>query len=269
MYPFYYILIFSLSDSIEAARGVTFLPRGFTLANYRLVFGIHGIARATAVSVVRTVSGTAITLFACSFFAYLMTQQQMYFRKIVYRFMIVSMYVGAGLIPTFLVMRMYGLNNNFLIYILPGALGAFNVILIKTYIEQLPPALEEAAFIDGAGFFKIYAWVIYPLCMPINATIIVFTSVGHWNEWFSSLIYMVGRPDLHVLQFRLFELLTRTHGMVTAETDPATLEQMVTRITPETVRMTATMIVTLPILFVYPFAQKFFIKGIMMGAVKG
>ena len=268
LYPFYYVFIYSISEPILAGRGITFLPRGFTLNNYYEVFREADILEATFVSLSRTVIGTALTVICSSFFAYLMTKQKMYFRKIIYRFMVITMYVSAGLIPYFLTMRAYGLNNSFFIYIIPGAVGAFNVILIKTYMESLPASLEEAAIIDGAGIFRVFSSIMFPLSKPIIATITVFAAVGHWNSWFDNLIFMVGRPELNTLQFILYDLLSR------AQVNPNTInmttaEQLATRTTPDSVRTTITMIVTFPILFVYPFAQKFFVKGIMIGAIKG
>ena len=268
LYPFYYIFIYSISDSVQAIKGITLFPRGFTLDNYIGIFKEEGIPRAALISVLRTVTGTVLTVFCSSFFGYLMTKQKMYFRKIIYRFMVITMYISAGLIPWYLTMRAYGFNNNFLIYILPGALNAFHVILIKTFIEQLPASLEEAAIVDGAGTITIFARVIFPLSMPIIATISVFTAVGQWNSWFDNLIFMVGRPDLNTLQIILYNLLRRAANIST-NMDMTTAEQMAKRITPDSIRMTITMVVTFPILFIYPFAQKYFVKGIMIGAIKG
>ena len=268
VYPFYYVFIYSISDSILAIRGITFFPRGITLRNYVEVFNEGGIAQAAFVSLARTVIGTTITVLCSAFFAYLMTKEKMYFRKFIYRFMVVTMYVGAGLIPFFLTMRAYGLNNNFLIYVIPGALAPFNVILVKTYMESLPSSLEEAAIMDGAGIVKIFSAIMFPLSKPIIATIAVFAAVGQWNSWFDNLIFMVGRPEFNTLQFILFNMLNR--ATINPDTiDMTTAEMLAARITPDSIRMTTTMIVTLPILFVYPFAQRYFVKGIMIGAVKG
>ncbi|MCL2361476.1 MAG: carbohydrate ABC transporter permease [Defluviitaleaceae bacterium] len=269
IYPFWYIFVFSLSDPMQAIRGVYFLPRGFTLQNYLDVFTRPGILQAAGVSVLRTVTGTTLTVLACSFFAYLCTKQKMYFRKFVYRFTVVTMYFNAGLIPWFLTMRAYGLNNNFLVYILPSAIGAFNVILIKTFIEQLPASLEEAAHIDGAGVFTVFFKIIMPLSTPILATIAVFSAVHHWNSWFDNLIFMVGRPELNTLQLMLWNILNQAALQATRITELAQAEQLARQQSPVTIRMTATMIVTFPILFVYPFAQRYFVKGIMIGAIKG
>jgi putative aldouronate transport system permease protein len=193
----------------------------------------------------------------------------MYFRKFIYRFVILTMYVGGGLIPTYLVMRYLGLRNNFLVYILPGAVSAYYVILIKTFIEQLPESLEESAKIEGAGTFTCWFKIIMPLSKPILATIVVFAMVGQWNSWFDAMIYMT-RDDLKPLQLILYEYLQeaqRLSDRIKEGLESGTAVKM--SLTPDTVRMTVTAVITIPILLVYPFMQRYFVKGIMIGAVKG
>ncbi|MDR2618822.1 MAG: carbohydrate ABC transporter permease, partial [Treponema sp.] len=181
-----------------------------------------------------------------------------------------TMYFSAGLIPYYLTIRAYGLFNSFLVYVVPGALSAFYIILFKTFIEQIPPSMEEAALIEGAGYMRIYRSVIFPLSLPIVATITVFCAVGQWNSWFDNYIY-ISNPNLATLQLKLYELLQAAEVLAgqanrTVTTDVVTLSKT---ITPMSVRMTLTMVVTFPIILVYPFMQRFFVKGIMMGAIKG
>ena len=270
LYPFWYIFVYSISDSLQAIKGVTLLPRGLTLTNYADVFKYPGLPLAAVISVLRTVIGTALTVLCCSFFAYLMTKRQMYLRKFIYRMLVITMYLNAGLIPWYLVLRAYGFAGNPLVYIVPSALSAYYVILIKTFIEQLPASLEEAALIDGAGYITIYARVILPLSIPIVATIIVFAAVGQWNSWFDNLIFMTGADAsrYNTLQLMLWQIINRA-STISTTIDTATAEQLAKRVTPSTIRMTVTMIVTFPVLFVYPFAQRFFIKGLVVGAIKG
>jgi len=270
-YPFYYVFIYSISDPYAASAGfgITFLPIKPTLSNYAEIFKTKGMLQATMVSVARTVSGTAITVTCCSFFGYLVTKP-LYFRKTIYRFVVATMYFSSGLIPYYLTMRAYGLFNSFLIYIVPSALSAFNVILFKTFIEQIPPSMEEAAAIEGAGPITIYARVIIPLSMPIVATIAVFCSVGQWNSWFDNYIY-VNSKDLSTLQLKLYELLQAAET-IAAQANTVITTDVISRsktITPMAVRMTLTMVVTLPIILVYPYMQRFFVRGIMLGAIKG
>ena len=268
IYPIYYILIYSVSTPLEAAKGIYLLPRGFTLDNYVKVLGLKGILNAAFISAARTVLGTTVTVVCCSFLAYLCTKREMYLRKLIYRLLVVTMYFNAGLIPWYLTMKMYGLNNNFLLYILPSAVSAFNVILVKTFIEQIPASMEESAKIDGAGYFRIFFRILFPLSMPIIATISVFAAVNQWNSWTDNY-FLVGSEKLTTLQLILYNYLTQASRIATASTQDLNRGTGVQAITPAAIRMTITMVVTLPILFVYPFLQRYFVKGIMMGAVKG
>jgi len=267
LYPFYYVFIYSISDPSLAQKGITVLPAGFTLSNYIKVFSLQGIPNAALISVARTVLGNLLTVMCSAFFAYLVTKEAMYFRKTIYRLVIITMYFGSGLIPVYLTYKMYHLLNNFLVYILPGMVGAFYVILLKTFIEQLPPALEESAKLDGAGIFTIFFRLILPLSKPIIATVAVFAAVGQWNSWFDNYIYISPTfPQLNTLQLMLYNYLNQANALA-QQLDKTHIT--VVRLTPQSVQMTITMIVTLPILFVYPFMQRYFVKGIMLGAVKG
>lgn len=268
IYPFYYIFIYSISDSIEAQKGVTIWPAGFSLEAYRTTASLPGIIDAAVVTISRTVIGTVITVFCCALFAYLITKEELPFRKAIYRFVLVTMYFNAGFIPWYLTMKTYGLQNNFLLYVLPSALVGFNVILIKTFIEQLPASLEESAKIDGAGYFRIFASIIFPLSMPIIATIAVFAAVGQWNTWFDNY-FLVENPKLQTLQLVLYNFLNQSSNLSNMTTEQLNRGDLVRTLTPQSIRMTITMLVTLPIVLVYPLLQRYFVKGIMMGAVKG
>lgn len=269
IYPFYYMLCYSLSNPKLASQGITLWVRGFTLENYSNVMKLKEIPRAALISVARTVIGSGMTLMCSGFFAYLVTQEKMYFRRFIYRFVVVTMYVGGGLIPTYLVMRYLGLRNNFLVYILPGSISAYYVILIRTFIQQLPPSLEESAKIEGAGILLCWFKVIMPLSKPILATIVVFAMVGQWNAWFDAMIYMT-RKELKPLQLILYEYLQEAQRL--AELIKEGLDsgaEVDFTLTPDAIRMTVTAVITLPILVVYPFMQRYFVKGIMVGAIKG
>jgi ABC-type glycerol-3-phosphate transport system permease component len=178
------------------------------------------------------------------------------------------MYLNAGLIPWYLVMRLYKLNNSFFLYIIPSAIVAYYVVLLKTYIEQLPQSLEESAKLDGAGYLTIFIKIIFPLSTPIIATIAVFASVGQWNTWYDNY-FLVQNPQLRTLQLILYDYLNEANAIAQASIEDINRGMAVTELTPTSVRMTITMVATLPILFVYPRMQRYFIKGIMMGAVKG
>ncbi len=270
LYPLWYVFIYTISRPELIDRyGITFFPRGFTLSNFIKVLSMEGIFQAMGVSVLRTVSGTALSLLSCMFLGYLFTKETMPGRKFWYRFVMVTMYVGGGMIPFYLVVRAYGLLNNFWIYILP-TVSAYNVLLIKTFIEQLPQEMEESAVIDGAGTLTTFFRIIFPLSKPIAATIAVFGAVAQWNAWFDNHIYMTKRPDLTTLQYMLYNYLKQAEQLANLlKTKEGMNINQANYLTPAGVRMTVTMITILPILFVYPFFQKYIVKGIMIGAVKG
>lgn len=266
-YPFYYVFIYSISDSSLAQKGISLLPKGITLTNYVKVMNLEGIMQSFGVSLSRTVIGTVITVVACSFFAYLVTKE-LYGRKLIYRFVIITMYFNSGLIPYYLTLKTYHLTNTFWVYIIPGAISAYYVVLLKTFIESLPMSLEESAKLDGAGYIVIFFKIIFPLSKPILATITVFSAVAQWNNWFDNYIY-VQDDSLKTLQLVLYEYLNQASQISQMSTSSLQHGLEGASITAQSVRMAITMVATLPILFVYPFMQKYFVKGIMLGAVKG
>ena len=273
-YPFWYVFIGSISSPQIATRTLTFLPKQITLFNYKETLNQEGIVQATIVSIARTLIGTGVSLIFTSFMAYLFTLRRMPARKFFYRMVIVTMYFSAGLIPTFLIYKTYGLLNTFWVYIIPGALSTYNMILIKTFIENgVPTALSESAELDGAGCMTIFFKIILPLSTPILATIALFNAVGQWNSWFDSKIYNMASPQYDTLQYLLYKKLNEANNIAAAarEGNASQVGEMLQKmsLTADSVRMTMTMIVTLPILCVYPFLQKHFVKGIMIGAVKG
>lgn len=270
-YPFYYIFIVSISDpALVQKTTVTFYPLGATLENYRQVFALSGIYGAFVISILRTVIGTVVTLFFTSILAYTVTKQDLPARKFFYRFAITAMYVNAGLIPWYLTMRTLGLKDNFLVYILPYAVSSYSLILIKTYMESISSSLEESAMIDGAGYFTIYSRIVMPICLPVLAAVTVFTAVNQWNQWTDNLL-LVNDRNLKTLQLVLLEYLNQADSIArdARNTGGIVAGGAGTAITPFSLRMTITMVVTIPILLVYPFMQRYFISGIMIGAVKG
>lgn len=268
IYPFYYVLIYSISDPQIAVRGVTLWPVGFTFVNYTTLFKLNNILNAFVVSAARAISGTLITVISCTFFAFLMTNRYLWGRKIIYRFSVFTMYINAGLIPWYLLMDGLGFRNNFLLYIIPTAMSAYNVILIKTYLESLPSSLMESAEVEGAGLFTIYCKIILPLSKPILATIAVFSAVGQWNSWFDNML-LVTNPKLQTLQLILYNYLNSAQAVANMSQLDLARGMAAKAATPQSIQVTITIITTLPILFVYPFMQRYFVKGIMIGAVKG
>lgn len=267
VYPLYFIFINSISGADAVVRGVYILPEDFSLEFYKSLLQMPNIPNSIVVSVARTVLGTALTVICSSFLGYMVTQSELPMRKWVYRFVVATMYFNAGLIPWYILMVNLGLKNNFLLYILPSAVGAYYVVLSKTYIESIPASVEESAKIDGAGVLTIYARLILPMSMPIIACLIVFCAVNQWNAW-SDNFYLVSDSKLSTLQYQLYMNLANESSNVTNTTSSSSLLR--SKATTELgLRYALSMLTVLPIILVYPFMQKYFVKGIMLGAVKG
>lgn len=268
-YPLWYVFAYTISEPSLAASGVTFLPKGFTLFNFTKLLSLNGVFQAFGVSVVRTVVGTMGTVMCCTILGYLFSKERMPFRKFFYRFLVITMYISGGMIPTYLVFKTYKILNTFWVYILPSLISAYNVILVKTYVEQLPPALEESALLDGANVIQIIFYLIVPLSLPIIATIAIYAAVGQWNAWFDNHIYAFRNDNLTTLQYMLYNFLQEAEELAKLiESTSETIDES-QYITPTGVKMTVTLVTILPIMCVYPFLQRFFIKGIMIGSVKG
>lgn len=267
IYPLWYIFINSFSSPQAINRGVYIIPMEFTLEAYKQMTDIPGLTSSIGIAFARTIIGTTLTLVCCSFCAYLLADRDLPKRKILYRFFILTMYVNAGFIPYYLTISAIGLKNNFLVYVLPTAVQAYFIILIKTYIESIPGELVESAEMDGAGLIKIYYRIILPLSKPILACIVVFAAVNQWNAWADDMYFMQGRKatSLHCLQYLLYTKLQS--NVVTSTAGAAAGANMA--VSSNSLRMAMSFITVIPILCVYPYMQRFFTKGIMLGAVKG
>lgn len=268
-YPFWNILVISLNDATDSLRGgLFFWPREVTFQSYVTIFRNPEIWSAIRVTVLRTVIGTAISIFCISMLAYTLSKRHLLGWKFFSFFFVLTMYFGGGLIPTYMVIKSLGLIDSFWVFIFPGLIGVFLMILVRTFIEQLPVEIEESAKMDGANELQIYFRMILPLCVPVLATIGLFLAIGHWNSWYDSYIYTY-KPELKTLPAVLVKILNQfqTTGMMS---DAQQLAQSSTRVpvSSESIRMAVTMVATLPIVLVYPFLQKYFVKGMMMGAIK-
>lgn len=273
LYPFYYLIINTISANDLSANGmINFLPKGIHLENYKQVLGLSGLPTAALVSVARTVIGTALTVLASAFLGFMFTQEKMWGRKFWYRFMVITMYFNAGMIPMFITMKNLHLTNTFWVYILPAIVQPFNIVLVKTYVESIPKALQEAAEIDGAGILKIFYKIILPACTPIMATVAIFAAVAQWNSFQDTLIYITDQK-LYSLQYLLYTYINQASSLAAMVKNSAggalNMAAIATQQTPTSIRMTVSVIVVLPILFIYPMFQRFFVKGIMIGSVKG
>ncbi len=267
VYPLWYIFINSFSSPQAINRGVYFIPREFTLEAYKQMIDIPGLTSSIGIAFARTIIGTLLTLVCCSFTAYLLSDRDLPKRKLIYRFFILTMYINAGFIPYYLTISAIGLKNNFLVYVLPAAVQAYFIILIKTYIESIPAELVESAEMDGAGLIKIYYRIILPLSKPILACIVVFAAVNQWNAWADDMYFMQGRKanGLHCLQYLLYTKLQS--NVVNSTAGAAAGANMA--VSSNSLRMAMSFVTVIPILCVYPYMQRFFTKGIMLGAVKG
>ena len=264
IYPFLNVLAISFNDPIDTMRNINFIiPRKFTLSNYTYVFKENNLIVPFLMSVARTVVGAVIGVVSTAMVAYVLSRRDFYFNKLFTILFLITMYVSGGLVPEYLLLtRTLKLGNNFLVYILPGMIWVYNIILIRSFMDGLPVALQEAARIDGANDFRIWAQIVLPLCKPVLATVGLFVLVGQWNSFMDTYLYA---RDLPTLQYVLYEIMEKA----TVKVDPHAAEQNLTNtVSPLSVRMAITIIATIPILVVYPFLQKYFVGGMTIGAVK-
>lgn len=269
IYPFLNVLAISFNDSVDTVRGgITIWPRQFTLKNYDLIFTYSGLITGFKISVLRTVIGTIAGLLSGSMLAYALARSDFQARRWISMFLAITMYVSGGMIPGFILLKELHLINTFAVYILPGLVSAFNVFVIRSFIDGLPYALQESAKLDGANDFTIYWRVILPLCKPALATVALFLAVGQWNSWFDTYLFNGSNETLTTLQYELMKILQSTTTGATNSQDAANMAQRMAQVSPESVKMAITIIVTVPILVVYPFLQKYFVKGMTLGAVK-
>ncbi|NQX45447.1 carbohydrate ABC transporter permease [Paenibacillus tritici] len=269
IYPFLNVLAISLNNSVDTVRGgITIWPREFTLDNYSLIFTYGSLITGFKISVLRTLIGTIAGLISGSMLAYTLARSDFQARRFISIFLAVTMYISGGLIPGFILMRDLNLIGTFAVYILPGLVSAFNVFVIRSFIDGLPYALQESAKLDGANDFTIYWRVILPLCKPALATVALFLAVGQWNSWFDTYLFNGSDEALTTLQYELMKILQSTTTSATNSQDAANMAERMSQISPESVKMAITIVVTVPILIVYPFLQKYFVKGMTLGAVK-
>lgn len=273
VYPFYYLIINTISNNDMSANGlINFIPKEIHFSNYKEVLSLRGLPTAALVSLARTVIGMACTVMASAFLGFMFTQDKMWKRKFWYRFIVITMYFNAGIIPAFVTMKTLHLTNTFWVYIIPAIVQPFNIILVKTYVESMPKSLQEAAEIDGAGIFTVFGKIILPTAKPILATVAIFSAVGQWNSFQDTLIYITDQK-LYSLQYLLYTYINQASSLAAMVrnngTSAISAATLATQQTATSIRMTVSVIVVLPILFVYPIFQRFFVKGIMIGSVKG
>ena len=272
-YPFYYIFINTISANNLSERGkIIFWPKEIHFTNYQNVMKISGLFQAMKVSVARTVIGTIVTVVVAAFLGYMFTRETMWHRKLWFRMVAATMYFNAGIIPWFITMKNLGLTNNFWVYIFPVAVQPFYIILCKTFVESVPKELQDAAEIDGAGTLRIFFQIIIPVIKPILATVAIFAAVNQWNS-FQDTLLLITDDKLYTLQYTLYNYLNQASSLKALVNNSTSIEAMAASLahasTATSIRMTVTIVVVTPIILIYPIFQRFFTKGIMIGAVKG
>lgn len=269
LYPVLNTLAISFNDGTDALRGGIYLwPRKWTLQNYETVIQKDNLITGAYISVARTVLGTVAGLAANALLAFIVSRKRFLFKSQLSLFWVITMYVNGGMIPIFLVYKGLGLTNSFWVYIVPGMLSAFNMLVMRTYMLGISDSLEESAQLDGAGYMTIFVKIISPLCKPVYATVALFIAVGQWNSWFDAMLYNRMSEQYTTLQYELMKLLSSvTNQGASAETMKNAVEAA-GAVTPTSIRAAATILTMLPIVCLYPFLQRYFVAGLTIGGVK-
>jgi ABC-type sugar transport system, permease component len=263
LYPFYYILINSLNDPIDAARGGIFAwPRIFSIAGYQTLFRDPALLNALWVTVARTLVGTLASVFFTGAFAYGVSKKELVGRPLFLGMMIVTLYFSGGMIPNYILIRDLGLKNNFLVYVLPLLFNAFNVIIMMSFFRTVPKELEESAHLDGAGELRIFARIIVPVSTPVLATIALYNGVAQWNSWYDAMLF--GGSKLPTLQLILVNTIQANSNV-----NSMAAQSGLKAVTSESLKLATMVVTTVPIVCSYPFLQRYFVKGMMIGSIKG
>jgi len=270
LYPFWNTLVVSLNEGLDTAKGgITFWPREFTWTNYEIVFTNDRILQSFGISILRTVIGTLSAIFMTALLAYGMSKSYLMGRKFLTVFFIFTLYFGGGLVPTFLLIKSLGLMNNFLVFIIPGLISVWNMIIFRTFFKSLPNGLEESAQIDGCSNWGVFIRIVLPLSGPVIATLSLFTAISHWNDWFTPTIYITNQ-DLMPVQTILRRILNANliNDVIGGGDSLASEKLSKKSLTSKSLISATVMVVSLPIILVYPFVQKYFVNGVMVGSLK-
>ena len=273
LFPYLHVLAKAFNEGADASRGgIVVWPRAFTAENFKVILSGDSFRGALGISVLRIIVGVLLGLFVQFSAAYALTRQRFFGKNIITKLFVMSMYLYAGMIPVYVLYSQIGLLNSFWVYILPGLFSYYNIVIIRTFMQStIPVSLEESAMIDGANEFVIFFKIILPLCKPILATMALWIMVAHWNDWTTTLYY-IRKPKLYTLQYIMMEVVKeseRTQRMMAVALESGMSTENVSRTTTEAISAAQIIVSTVPIICVYPFLQKYFVKGIMMGSVKG
>ena len=269
LYPFWNVAVISLNDPMDTlSGGIFFWPREFSLFSYQTIFyGNSELLRAFWNSVARTLIGTGLSVFATTLMAYVLSRKDFIAKKLFTGIFMMTMYINGGLIPTYVLFRQLGLMNNFLVYILPTIISAFYLLIMKSFMQDIPESLKEAAIIDGANDFQIFMKVIIPICTPVIATIALYVAVYQWGSWQDTYFFASREKSLTTLQYEMVKIINQASAQKSSEQVREQAQRGMST-TPESIQAAIIMIATIPILAVYPFLQKYFVKGLTLGAVK-
>lgn len=266
LYPVLNTLAISLNDGIDAVRGgIHLIPRKFTWQNYYTVLHKQNMVTGAYITVLRTIIGTLLALVSNALLAFIVSRKRFLFKSQLSLFWVITMYVNGGLIPVFLLYKNLHLTGTFWVYVVPGAVSAFNMLVLRTYMMGLPDSLEESAQLDGAGYMTIFAKIISPLCKPVYATVALFVAVGQWNSWFDAMLYNRMSDKYTTLQYELMKLLS---SVMQQSGSADSMRNSANSITPTSIRAAATIATMLPIVCLYPFLQRYFVTGLTIGGVK-
>lgn len=267
LYPIWYTLILSFNDGADAALGgIYFLPRVFTLNNYRAVFKNKAIIQAFIVTISRTVIATTLSVFFTAMVGYGLSKKELVGRNIYMGIGIVTMFFGGGLIPYFLLIKNLHLLDNFLVYIIPALFSFYNCMIFMSFFKELPAEVEESSKIDGANDLYIFIKMILPMSKPVLATIALFVGVYHWNDYFMGVIY-INKSSLQPIQTFLYKVVAESSSNQMMSNLPSNMSA--SSVTSDSIKLATMIVTTFPIVCVYPFMQKYFVKGMLLGAVKG
>ena len=273
IYPFWYVFIYSISDPAGFSRGFQILPHAISLQAYISILSNASFLNALFVSIARSTIGPVLSGIITMMIAFAVSHKALPGRKFFNWFFLLTMYFNAGLIPTYMLYRSLGFVNSFRVYIIPSLVNVYGMILMRTYIESLPGELKESAFIDGANDFTIFYKIIAPLCLPVIAAVTLFASVQQWNSYTDTVIYNANNLNLHPLQYFLVRMVTSLSSAgdanIAAQLAMQAGAQGRARLPAAVVRMAVTIVTIVPISMVYPFLQRYFIKGLLVGSVKG
>ncbi|WP_422658657.1 carbohydrate ABC transporter permease [Paenibacillus sp. EC2-1] len=271
LYPFWNAIAVSFNQGVDTAKGgITFWPREFTLENYKIILKDERLGNGFLISISRTIIGTATSILMTAILAFGMTRSYLIGRNFYMVFFVFTMYFAGGLIPTYLLIRSLGLMNSFWVFIIPSLVSVWNMIIFRTFFRGLPAGLEESASIDGCSNWGMFFRIILPLSGPVIATLSLFTAVGHWNDWFLPSIYIT-TESLLPIQTILRQTLNAnivTNSNAILDSASVMLMNRSKQITSKSLTMAMMIVATLPIVLVYPFVQKYFVKGVLVGSLK-